>query len=352
MTYTLSEAEGDVFLIGGGASNVGDEAILSGLLKDWRESGNKSIDSITLVAHEPERTIQVHKDEFPDDVPIRPFSPNVSDALLALLEHDTFIVGGGGLFSSYMGELSKALPFYLRVATLLGKDVYWTAMGVYPSTPSIVMRGVVGCMAKSQHISVRDPISLETLQREGVEDVTLVPDPATTLSPDTEWAEKEMRSIGLVENDCTIGIAARRVKNERQNQRLQNAYQQAIEILISQGYQIVLLPFGNHPYEEVEMDHRVCQRYCEEYDIPMIQTEKPQKMLGVVSQVDKVISTRLHSMIFAYTVNTDFAAVEYAEKVTSLLDYYGKSENGIPLNEVTGDKMLSKIGLSKIDQYD
>lgn len=337
MTYSLENVTGDTLLIGGGASNIGDEAILSGLLKDVNPGHN----TITIVAHEPQKTLNQHKHEIPSSVSIRPMEPTASNLFGSLFTHDNFIVGGGGLFSRYMGSYSKLLPVYFGAAKALGKEVHWTALGVYESTPRHVMIPLKYAMNVSDSISVRDPVSKQVLERAGVKGVKLVPDPATMLQPDRESGQKRLEEVELNTNNPILGVAARRVMTHQKNDRLQRAYRGVIEEFQDRGWQIVLLPFGNHPFEPIEMDHKVCEYYSDQYNVPVVKFQTPQEMLGVVEQVDSLVATRLHSMIFAHVAKTPFVAVEYADKVSSLLQQYGHTDRGIPLSSVTATGLIT-----------
>ena len=46
-------------------------------------------------------------------------------------------------------------------------------------------------------------------------------------------------------------------------------------------------------------------------------------------------------MIFSYVAETPFVAVEYADKVTSLLDHYGYKHRGISLSTVTSRQIIN-----------
>jgi len=336
MAYGLSKASGDVFLMGGGAGNVGDEAILTGMLQDV----SSSIDSITLVSHDAEHTVE--RQPFPPDIPVRPVEPEVSKLVGSLLTHDSFVISGGGHFSRYMGNYTKILPMYMIIARFLQKPVYWSAIGVYPSTPDYVMYPLVATLKVSTSVTVRDPISKSSLESYGMRDVNLVPDAATQITPDKSAGKELLARAGLDGSSPTIGIAARRVLSADINQRLYDSYEEVAQYYNKKGWKVVYIPFSSHPYKKVEQDKDVCMSLAEKTPgTAVLNYDKPTELLGAINYLDAMVTTRLHSMIFSNMVDTPFAAIEYAAKCTSLLEHYEKKENGIQLEEVTADKIIS-----------
>ena len=188
-------------------------------------------------------------------------------------------------FLDIWGTDPKLLPHYFAIAKILGKEVHWIALGVYESTPNHVLKALKLSMGMSDYVSVRDPISKKVLNDMGIEKAKLVPDAATTLLPNSEAGNKRLVEAGIDLDKPILGVAARQVKNADNNMRLQKAYQGVIEEFLEREWQIVLLPFGNHPFEQVEMDHKVCQEYSDEYGISIPEFNTPQEMIGIIKQL-------------------------------------------------------------------
>lgn len=105
--------EGRVLLVGGyGAGNLGDEAILRGLLSALPQT----VTALTVVSHDPTATVADHANEPPDCVELRAVRPTPSTLLRQLLAADAVVVGGGGIFSRYMGPYAAKLPLFALVA--------------------------------------------------------------------------------------------------------------------------------------------------------------------------------------------------------------------------------------------
>lgn len=336
--YGISQADGRVLLIGGyGAGNIGDEAILSGLLKHVSESAGQLI----VTSHDAEETERIHAAGSP--IQFKAIEPTPVEIIRQIQRADTIVVGGGGIFSRYMGPYAKKIPYATLFANIQRKDVIWTAIGVYPSTPMFTSYLLRLSMRRSQSVDVRDPISRSTLRNMGVES-RLVPDPATTLESDAADGISLLEDQGVRTNRPLLGIAARHVENDTYDSNLRRAYESVAEEYSGRGWEIVFLPFCRHPTETVEQDGRLCESLSTlSNSYHVLNYETPKEMVNIVSALSGLVATRLHSMIFAKTTGTPFVAVEYADKVSSLLSHYGMADRGIDLEDVNAETLLSVL---------
>lgn len=335
--YALSKVKGDVLLIGGyGAGNIGDEAILDGLL----QTGTSEINTLTITTHNPQYTTSLHSGSY--DFEIRPITPTPKILIKELFTNDEFVIGGGGIFSKYMGPYATKIPYYALAAQAINKPVHWTAIGIYPSTPELTMLVLERALKLSSTVEVRDKVSQDTLQKRGVQ-TKLVADPATKLSPNVERGKEIIQDTGFDLTRPIIAIGARRIKG-KWNKPLQRAYRGIAEYATNNGWQLAYIPFCQHPHEEVEMDEKICRSLASTFqDSKLISYESPQELLGIISQLDALIATRLHSTIFAQMVSTPYVSIEYASKVSSILEEFGAEERGIPLSEVTAESVIQQL---------
>lgn len=339
-TYCIGELSGDVLIVGGyGVGNIGDEAILTGILKD----SSQTIENITIVSHNKQETEQMHTNEVPAGVKISAIEPSPIQLATELYKNDHFIFGGGGLFSHYMGPYAEKIPYYAMAAKLLGRSVHWCAIGVYPSTPKVTKQSLKLIMNRSDTVSVRDPISKQTLTDIGVDGITLVEDPATQLDADPLQGRRLLQKQDIDPDNQIFAIAARRVKNRNNNENLQYTYAEVAKEM-NQGCEVVFIPFCKHSYETLGMDGEVCESLAKKIDGgKVISYSHPIEALSIVAAVDGLLATRLHSMIFAHIAETDLVAIEYADKVTSLLAQYKKEHRGISLEGINPQSTIQKI---------
>lgn len=329
--YILSELSGEVLLIGGyGIGNVGDEAILRGLIQNMSED----IIKLSVTSHTPRETYDLHNDHLPLNTKFNPTRVTPTAAPNLLKNHNHIVVGGGGIFSDYMGPYASKIPLFMLAARILKRPLYWTAIGVYPSTPPITLNFLCAALRRSESVTVRDEISKQTLTNLGLNDVEHVLDPSFNL--DYERTESN--------DNKTIGIAARYVKDSRADRQLLSVYEDVAETYLEKGWDVVFLPLCQHKYADFGMDQRRCQKLTDKYPRASYwATLDPEKMVSKISSFDLMLATRLHSMIFSYIAETPFVEIEYASKCTSILEELDRSDWGIPLQNVNSERVIAKL---------
>lgn len=331
---------GHVLLVGGyGAGNLGDEAILCGLLSALPAA----VTRLTVVSHDPATTVADHAEDPPAGVDLRAIRPTPATLSRQLLAVDAVVVGGGGIFSRYMGPYAAKLPAFALAALALGKPVHWTAIGVYDSTPKRVVPLLRAALVRSDSVTVRDPASLDTLTRWGVPGVRLVDDPATWLSASERDGRRILADAGVDPDRPVLAIAARRVADPDRSDRLFEAYREVAETYGRHGWQLVYLPFCRHPSEPVERDQQVCVALAARCGGQVLPVARASDLLDVVAACDALVATRLHAMLFAHVAETPFVAVAYATKVRSLLDALGHADSGVALDTVDGRSLLAGL---------
>ncbi|EJN57160.1 polysaccharide pyruvyl transferase family protein [Halogranum rubrum] len=331
---------GHVLLIGGyGAGNLGDEAILCGLLS----AVPPTVSTLTVVSHDPAATVRDHTSDTPDGVVLRAISPTPRALLTHLRTVDAVVVGGGGIFSRYMGPYAAKLPLFALLVSALGIPLHWTAIGVYESTPRRVVPLLRLALARSDSLTVRDAASLDTLTRWGVSNARLVDDPATWLSASPTHGRTVLAAAGVDPTRPVLAIAARRVVDSAANDRLFDAYRLVAMAYRARGWQLVYLPFCRHPTETVEQDQRVCVALAARCGGTVLTPSTAPDLLDTVAACDALVATRLHAMLFAHVAETPFVAVAYATKVQSLLDELGHADSGVSLTDVDGETLLAGL---------
>jgi len=329
--YILSELSDRILLIGGyGVGNVGDEAILRGLIRNM----SSNISKLSVTSHSPPDTYDLHNDYLPPETHFNPLSVSPWRAPKLLANHDHIVVGGGGIFSDYMGPYASKIPLFMLTARALGKPLYWTAVGVYPTTPPMTLNLLRAAMRRSESVTVRDEISKHTLTNLGLGGVEHVLDPSFTLD--------YKRTDGT--DEPTIGIAARYVKDSRADRQLLAVYEAVAERYLERGWNVVFVPLCQHEYATFGMDQRRCKQLADQYpEATFWSTSDPEEMVQQISGFDLILATRLHSMIFSHIADTPFVEIEYAAKCTSILKELNKSYWGIPLGEIDLDRVIAKL---------
>ncbi|MEM4275776.1 MAG: polysaccharide pyruvyl transferase family protein [Candidatus Nitrosocaldus sp.] len=307
-----------ILIIGGyGFSNIGDEAILGGLLKYLEDvlGYNKNIHKITVFSNNPNYTMTIHGIDAKKNI------------IHQILRSDIIIIGGGELFSEYKLLLYKN-SFLVILARLLNKKIYLIGIGIdIKKLISKLLLKFVFRLVDS--ISVRDKSSMQILHDICINNVQLMQDLAFYgLRPiKSSLIDNFMKQHGLTPYNFII-IVIRPYDNSTQL----SFYINIIKML-AKNNRVVLIPFSKHQSSHEDNDLNVIQqikRVCEqEITIFDPHNTHPNVVLYFISMSKLVISSRLHPLIFAKVANVKSIAMlplYQSKKVRTFAE-----ENNIPI---------------------
>src|SRR5512146_1733773 len=184
-----------------GGLNLGDEAILEGILGQLRATVPADVTvfsrvpSHTLATHDVQRAIA------PRSLTRREIVPEIKDL-------DLFVLGGGGILYDGEGET------YLRevfIAHDVGVPVMLYAISAGPLATPSTRRAVREALnaSPSTVITVRDRLGYRLLEDVGVtQDITLTADPALLLEPE-ELPAEALRAEGVELDRTLVGFSVR-----------------------------------------------------------------------------------------------------------------------------------------------
>jgi polysaccharide pyruvyl transferase WcaK-like protein len=296
---------------GYGTGNIGDEAILSGLLKTI------SYDEIIVFSSNPHETAALHK--------VRAEKTNIKPFLLC----DDLIIGGGELFQDGM-----AWKFSLAtiLAKILAKNVRVVGIGVDVSNP--IEKVLTSLSLKfADEISVRDKRSFKNLVSMGLSPnkIKLVTDFVFYLKPEqlepTEETQFFLEKHDLLSNKFVVIFL--RSKNPETDKRLLAFFKNVIINLAqsNSSLRILLVPLSKHPNSLRDDDRIIIQRLKDNVEsnflIVFDKQLDPSSLLYLISKADLVISTRLHPLIFSEITNTKAIAIPLFPKIRSFAKKQG-----------------------------
>lgn len=300
-----------------GGLNLGDEAILEGMLGRLRATVAADI---TVFSRLPEHTLATHQVEravAPRTLTRREIAPEIRDL-------DLFILGGGGLLydrdtETYLREVLLAQDF--------GVPVLLYAVSAGPLSTSSARRAIrealngPGAMA----ITVRDRLGLRLLEDVGVtREITLTADPAFLLEPE-EFPEDALRAEGVELGRRLVGFSVREpgpaapdIDPEEYYALLANAADFIIE---RYDAEVVFVPMEK---ADVQHSHAVVAHMQNSESAEILRRKyTPRQILDLMGRFEFAVGMRLHFCIFATLRGTPFAALPYASKVAGLLEDLG-----------------------------
>ena len=299
-----------------GGRNLGDEAILTGLLADLREQEPNA--RIIVFSRNPSHTTLAHPDV--EAVPWEGVSRVDSAEVLGQL--DLLILGGGGIL--YDREARRYLRV-VRVAQERGLPLLTYAVGVGPLSDGVDTGMVRETLADAIEVTVRDQESRMVLEEAGLlNPITVTADPAFLLEPEDFPAEL-LREEGVPAGKRLVGLSVR--EPGRAAERLDvDGYHRLIaqigDFLVQRIDAYVL--FVPMERDDIRHSHGVMSHMIAADRGRVLHGDySPRQVLGLMRHFDLAVGMRLHFLIFAAMSGTPFLPLPYAGKVFDLAQRLG-----------------------------
>jgi polysaccharide pyruvyl transferase CsaB len=319
-----------------GGRNLGDEAILDGIIVQLREALPVEI---TVFSRNPRDTVSRHNVD--RAVPVRDLTRKEVSPVIASL--DLFILGGGGILFDGEAEIFLREVF---VAHEFRVPVVVYAVSAGPLTTPTARRAVRTALSKAAIVTVRDRPGYRLLEDVGIGgDIHLTADPALLLSPiqlpleaiKSEGVEFERHLVGFSVRER--GPAAPDIDPEQYYDLLANAADYIIGRLDTD------VVFVSMERSDIQHSHAVVahMRNADRAEV-LRRTYSPQEILDLVGHFEFAVGMRLHFLIFAALRGIPFTALPYASKVSGFLQDLGIEVP--PLGEIGIGQLIARIDRS------
>ncbi len=332
-----------------GHSNLGDEAMLSGMIHLLKKQQNNL--SFTVFSHDPKLTQKQHSVHAID----RETKQYLPQRILAILKNRYFILGGGDLLrdtakfpiaKNWLSHLQKAIRLQ-RQTMILGVSV-----GDLVRQDSKTL--IPNILNQVNLIGVRDALSQAKLVELGVnKPIHIISDLALEALPETV-IDAEKFSVG---QPLQIGISIRNLQGRgasvdvSQYPTFQKEMAKLADSLVEKYNATVhFLPLRSHPnhYHPTDDDYIAClelfrySRYSSQFIVHRCFPSLEQ-FYQLTRQLHLMIGMRLHSLIIAAGLGVPVIAAEYDSKVQGFMAEIGQAQSSIPFNCFEADQILSLI---------
>ncbi|MGY0005343.1 polysaccharide pyruvyl transferase family protein [Micromonospora sp. I033] len=299
-----------------GGRNLGDEAILTGLLADLRQQEPNA--RIIVFSRNPAHTALAHPDV--EAVPWEGVSRVDSSVVLA--ELDLLVLGGGGIL--YDKEARRYLRV-VRVAQERGLPLLTYAVGVGPLSEGVDTGMVRETLGQATEVTVRDQESRMVLEEAGLlNPITVTADPAFLLTPD-EFPESWLREEGVPAGKQLVGLSVREPGRAAERLDVDGYHRllaQISDFLVHRIDAYVL--FVPMERDDIRHSHGVMSHMVAAERGRILHNDyTPRQVLGLMKHFDLAVGMRLHFLIFAAMMGTPFLPLPYAGKVFDLAQRLG-----------------------------
>ncbi|MDD5704117.1 MAG: polysaccharide pyruvyl transferase family protein, partial [Dehalococcoidales bacterium] len=308
----------DKFLVGisgsYGGLNLGDEAILQGIITELRSSLPVDIIVFTRDAEDTRRRHKIEK-----SIPVRELTR--TEVTSEIEQLDLFILGGGGLL--YDAD-AKTYLRELDIARRSGVPAMTYAISAGPLHNPSVQRAVRESLQYIEAVTVRERRAQKILEDIGLHrEIIVTADPALLSQP--EPVDEDILRIEHMTNKKHLvcmsvrepGPAAPDINENIYHILLANAADFIIERFEAD---VVFIPMERQTFD-MQHSYAVISRMLRPQHAWVLKGEyRPEQVLSLIGHFDFAVGMRLHFLIFAALQGVPFIALPYAEKVGGFLD--------------------------------
>lgn len=297
-----------------GGMNLGDEAILEGILSQLRATIPADI---TVFSRNPEDTLARHKVERSVSTRARTRREMIPE----IERLDLLVLGGGGIL--YDRDTEEYLREVL-IANELNVPVILYAISAGPLATEAARRAVRSALNVSPPpvITVRDRLGYRLLEDVGVTpEIHLTADPALLLDPE-ELSREALEAEGVEFDRHLVGFSVREpgpaapdIDPEEYYALLANA---ADFVVKRYDANVLFVPMEK---TDVQHSHAVVAHMQKAERAEILRRRySPRQILDLMGHLEFAVGMRLHFLIFAALRGTPFTSLPYASKVTGLLE--------------------------------
>ncbi|MCL6476286.1 MAG: polysaccharide pyruvyl transferase CsaB [Firmicutes bacterium] len=286
-----------------GFANLGDEAVLAGLVHGLRQAGYT--DSVTVMSADPAHTRREHGMEAIPRTSLREVWRTMRSSLL-------FVLGGGSLIQDVTS--ARSVVYYLGMHTLARRArcrIAWVGQGIGPLRRGWARQWTARAARQADAVVVRDPASAQLLQAMGISQVQVGADLSFLLpEADTENGWKLLQRFGVEKNDVVIAMVPRRWAGGQV--AVASLFQSLGRFAVKQCQaRAVLLPM------QVSRDGELIQEIASAVPeaIAMVEPLSVREVRDVLACCRAVVGVRLHALMLAAASGVPALAISYDPKV-------------------------------------
>jgi polysaccharide pyruvyl transferase WcaK-like protein len=198
-------------------------------------------------------------------------------------------------------------------------------------------------MEKMSSITVRDYNSKERLDKYINKEITVTACPAFLLRSNTEsiinnYMKKDNERIGI--NLIPYSLLGTRKENSEKIKRYKKITKEIREFIRNSNAEFYFIPYTIY-------DTLSLREILSNLGVILLLLQDPKSTLHTISKMDKMITTRYHSLIFSVLSNKPVFSIGYADKVINLA-YLLKFEHFYNLQS---KRNSSKINFNSANSY-
>lgn len=293
-----------------GFHNIGDEAILKTLIQQLKKMNPST--EIVVLSHTPKETAALYG--------VKAIKRNdLLSVFLAIKQCDVLLSGGGSLLQD--DTSARSIHYYLsilRMGIWLKKRVYLISNGIGPLIREKNKKRVASVLNRVEHITVRDFNSEKLLVDIGVqpEKISVSADMVIGMEMEPQATGKRLiEKLQLIHPERKKIAIAIRHKDFKQAEKLDQLVNLANQL--SKTYSVIFVPFY---YDDDMTIHVELSPKTYENVYFINQRYSAEEVLSLLQNMDILMGSRLHSLIFSLVAQVPFIGISYDPKIENFME--------------------------------
>lgn len=317
-----------------GFNNIGDEAILKGMIDGIKSLAEDA--QIVVLSQHPEFTAKKHNVQSIKRM-------DIFSIIKELKSCDLLVSGGGSLFQDVTSK--RSILYYLGViylAKLFSKKVMVYSQGIGPVNIGYNRYFLKKIFNSLEFINVRDEKSKKELIDMGVtKDILVTVDTVFGIKrPDLTIGKRILEELNIDKNKKLIGISIRPWENTKD---IVNEIKKACEIIASNyDYEILFIPC--HFYSDLKIMKEVLKHIDNDFKNKIHILDKylyVNEYLSLIGNLEFLIGMRLHALIFSVLMGVPVIGLSYDPKIDNFMSMIGKNKvlnvSNIDFNDIINE---------------
>lgn len=334
-----------------GSTNLGDEAIGLGIIQTIKKYRN-DVD-LTVLSYDAARSDKFYRRFIPQlnikTAYLLPlgfrslirgiFKGELLKTLKVYKGCDSFILGGGGLFTDEKFYAIFLWGFQAFIARLYKKPVFMIGQSVGPLKRKISQLIVKRIFNYAKEIHVRDSNSKKLLKKLGVNTKIIVSTDAAFGVELTKTSPNKKVEQGMHGEYFILSIRSWDKKTEFMNKKI---VQTCSELCKKYSMKAVFIPFQVIKENDAdELNKYLEQNGGIEHFVLKNYTGDLQEIMNVISGASFTVGVRLHSLIFSMRSSVPFIGYSYSEKINNFAEMC--ELNGNLIENISTSEIIIKI---------
>lgn len=292
-----------------GFHNIGDEAILKTLTQQLRKLDPEI--QITVLSHNPQETMEKF-----DVIAVKRNAP--FKVFGAIIRSNILLSGGGSLLQD--DTSARSIHYYLaiiRMGLFLRKDVFLISNGIGPLIRESNKKRVAKIINKVNHSTVRDFNSQQLLLDIGVkpEKVSVSVDMVVAMNMQTpEMGRKILKGLNIIDQSRKNVAIAIRQKDFRTDEKREALI--TLANTLAERYNVIFIPFY---YKNDTKIYDDLHAFVNAHVYFITEKYNSDVFMSLLENMDILVGSRLHSLIFALVAEVPFIGISYDPKIDNFM---------------------------------